>query len=77
MNQQLRTITQRRNRELAGVDVNANCQNEDSEDDKENEGVDKNGLAMGAETAKFDVMGFPGDLEYESWGQQNEQKYPN
>lgn len=77
MNQQLRTITQRRNRELAGVDVNANCQNEDSEDDKENEGVDKNGLAIGAETAKFDAVGFPGDLENESWGQQNEQKYPN
>lgn len=57
------TITQRRNRELASVDVNAKCRNEDSVDAKEKEGVDKYGLDIGGETAKFDVVGVPGELE--------------
>ncbi|TXG54387.1 hypothetical protein EZV62_019643 [Acer yangbiense] len=55
---------------LARINVNTNSQHEDGEDDKEEERVDKNYLAVGCEAAEFDVAVVAGYLEYEAGGEE-------
>ncbi|EEF51767.1 conserved hypothetical protein [Ricinus communis] len=49
---------------LASVDADAECQNEDGEDAKEEDGVNKDSLSVGLEAAKLNVPGAPRKLDY-------------
>lgn len=53
--------------------MDAKRQNEDSEETKENEGVDKDSPPIGGEAAKFDGTGVPGYLEQEARGEEYEE----
>lgn len=56
------------------MDVDADCQNEDSEDGKEEEGVDNNGFPVGFEVSKFNSPGVPRKLEEEARGEKYEEQ---
>ena len=59
---------------LASVDVDADCQNKDSEETKKQEGVDHNGFHICFEVAKFHSPGVPWKLEEEDRGKQYEEQ---
>ena len=59
---------------LASVDVDADCQNKDSEETKKQEGVDHNGFHICFEVAKFHSPGVPWKLEEETRGEKYEEQ---
>lgn len=62
---------------LSGVDVDVEREGEDGEGGEEDEGVDEDGLAVGAEAAEVDVAVRPRDLEQQPRRQQDEQHHPD
>lgn len=58
---------------LAHVDVNAESQDEDGEDDEENECVDDDGLAVGGQSAALEAPVVARNLEQQTRRQQDEE----
>lgn len=53
--------------------MHTNGYDQDSEDTKENDGVDQNGEATGAHVPEFDHPRSPRQLNQEPWRQENEE----
>lgn len=61
--------------QLASIDMNSNSNEEDGDEAKEDDGVDKNRNSTGLEVAKLHNPVPPWKLKEQTWTQQQKQNY--